>query len=337
MTLIVSAENIVREQWNDLVKKSPTASWFQTPQAYNFLCDVQNELTPFGFGVVADDKLEGVCIGYVVGNGKSEVGRFFTSRAVIHGGPLLANDITDNELAELLKAVTDKLKYSAIYIETRNFCDFARWKHVFKQCGLRYQPHYNYVQPTATIERDMCYDRHHNIRQSVRNGLEVRIVTKDDKDFGQVITEFYDLLNTLYKRHLRLPLFSRSFYERLICQGDTLFFVAQQNGKVVGGEVCVVLEGSTLYSWYGCRDRTIRGIHPEVFATYKAICWARDNGIPWFDFMGAGTPEQPYGVRDFKARFGGKLVEYGRFLKVNAPIRYAIGKAGIKILHLFNN
>jgi hypothetical protein len=48
--------------------------------------------------------------------------------------------------------------------------------------------------------------------------------------------------------------------------------------------------------------------------------------------MGAGKPDIPYGVRDFKMEFGGELVEHGRFLCVRKPLLYWIGELGVKIL-----
>ena len=48
--------------------------------------------------------------------------------------------------------------------------------------------------------------------------------------------------------------------------------------------------------------------------------------------MGAGKPDDGYGVRDFKAKFGGQLVEHGRFLHVMNPLLYNIGKLGVKLL-----
>ena len=49
--------------------------------------------------------------------------------------------------------------------------------------------------------------------------------------------------------------------------------------------------------------------------------------------MGAGKPgDGGYGVRDFKAKFGGKIVEHGRFLHVNNKLKYFIGKIGIYII-----
>ena len=48
--------------------------------------------------------------------------------------------------------------------------------------------------------------------------------------------------------------------------------------------------------------------------------------------MGAGKPDEGYGVRDFKARFGGTMVEEGRFIHVSHPVLYSIGKIGVKLL-----
>ena len=47
--------------------------------------------------------------------------------------------------------------------------------------------------------------------------------------------------------------------------------------------------------------------------------------------MGAGQPNVPYGVRNFKAEFGGTLVEHGRFLCVVNPLLFKIGTLGVKI------
>jgi lipid II:glycine glycyltransferase (peptidoglycan interpeptide bridge formation enzyme) len=48
--------------------------------------------------------------------------------------------------------------------------------------------------------------------------------------------------------------------------------------------------------------------------------------------MGAGAPDQDYGVREFKARFGGELVNYGRFIRINNKFLFNLGKCGMKIL-----
>ena len=50
------------------------------------------------------DRLVGVCVGYVT-KANSALKQFFTRRAIIIGGPLLAEDISDEELSALLNAV----------------------------------------------------------------------------------------------------------------------------------------------------------------------------------------------------------------------------------------
>ena len=67
-------------------------------------------------------------------------------------------------------------------------------------------------------------------------------------------------------------------------------------------------------------------------ATWAAIEYGARNGLSYFDFMGAGSPDSDYGVREFKSKFGGKLVNYGRFLRINHPVLYQIGKIGLKLL-----
>ena len=97
--------------------------------------------------------------------------------------------------------------------------------------------------------------------------------------------------------------------------------------------MCPVFVEKAIYEWYVCGlDEEYKEQYPSVMATYAAIEYAKQKGIPMFDFMGAGVPDQPYGVRDFKMEFGGEAVEYGRYLHIRKPLLYKIGKLGVKIL-----
>jgi len=63
-----------------------------------------------------------------------------------------------------------------------------------------------------------------------------------------------------------------------------------------------------------------------VLATWAAIEYALEQSIPKFDFMGVGIPEREYGVREFKSRFGGKMVNYGRFARISNRLFTALPK-----------
>ena len=97
--------------------------------------------------------------------------------------------------------------------------------------------------------------------------------------------------------------------------------------------MCPILDGKCIYEWFVCGDDVAyKDASPSVMATYGAMEYAHAHTIPIFDIMGAGKPDVPYGVRDFKAEFGVKLVEHGRFLKVQKPVLYGIGVMGVKML-----
>ena len=81
-------------------------------------------------------------------------------------------------------------------------------------------------------------------------------------------------------------------------------------------------------------DGVYKSVFPSSYATYAGLCYAVEHCCPVFDMMGAGTPAEHYGVRDFKARFGGKLVENGRYLFISKRILYTIGKIGVKIMKI---
>jgi lipid II:glycine glycyltransferase (peptidoglycan interpeptide bridge formation enzyme) len=101
--------------------------------------------------------------------------------------------------------------------------------------------------------------------------------------------------------------------------------------------MCPILEGRAIYELYICGlDDEYKEQYPSVMATWAAMEYATQNNIPIFDFMGAGKPDERYGVREFKARFGGELVEYGRFIKINQPVLYKLGKFGLKLSQIVN-
>ena len=149
------------------------------------------------------------------------------------------------------------------------------------------------------------------------------------------VREYYAILEHLYKTRVKTPLFPFSFFEKLWQHKDGRFILVALNGEIIGGTVCVEQEGKCLYEWFACgRDGEWKTIFPSTLATYSGIRYAAEHSCPRFDMMGAGKPDEAYGVRDFKAKFGGKEVEHGRFLCITKPVLYQIGKLGVAILKM---
>lgn len=316
-------------QWEILAHESETSTWFQTPSAFLFYKKTNELYDPFAFAIEVNGALRGVCVGYVTKD-KNLIKQYFTRRAIIIGGPLLAQGITDSELMSLLLHTKSQLK-NAIYVETRNFNDYSKWKNVFLKTGFQYHAHYNFKVDCSSEEimmKNMDRGRKRNINSSIEAGCEMI----ENPTMEQVI-EWYAILKDLYTSKVKTPLFPLSFFKILYEQKDCKYFLIKYKEKVIGGTACVVEDGKAIYEWYGCgKDGEIKGVAPSVLSTYQGMKYAEEHSIPILDMMGAGSPNEDYGVRKFKERFGGKLVEHGRFICITKPILYKIGVLGVKII-----
>ena len=211
MLEIIEAQKIGKTAWNALVKASPVANWFQTPEAYDFF-DSLSFLDAFAFGIENEGQLKGVVVGYVQKDG-GKLKQFFSRRAIITGGPLLAGDITDEELSALLKVLITNLKHNAIYIEARNFNDYSRWRKVFEECGFGYEPHYDVQVDTtslATVNGRLDRNRRRNIKKAMENGL----VMEDNPTLDDM-KRFYAMLEDLYRTKVKVPLYPMEFFMKL--------------------------------------------------------------------------------------------------------------------------
>ena len=330
MPRIIEAHDIDRLAWDDLTKTSSVSTWFQTPEAYAFF-DNLSVLEAFVLGIESEGRLKGLAVGYVQKDG-GKLKQYFSRMAIVNGGPLLADDITEEELSFLLNALKSRLKRRAIYIETRNYNDYSPWRHVFEKCGFAYEPHYDIWVDTTdmnVVNDHLGKSRKRDIRVSLRDGAT--LVTRPT--IGQ-IKDYYLILSDLYKNKVKTPLFPLEFFEKLHQLPSAAFLLVEFGGQIVGGTVCVGLQGKALYEMYACgRDGIHKNIFPSELATFAGLQYAVEHGLPRFDMMGAGKPgDGGYGVRDFKLKFGGGLVELGRNICICRQLLYGIGKLGIKIM-----
>ncbi|MBQ8833253.1 MAG: GNAT family N-acetyltransferase [Paludibacteraceae bacterium] len=338
MIQLLTYPDIDPQQWQALVNHSPYATWFQTPEAYEFYASLPEEMMPFALGIEENGHLAGVIVGYTTQE-KNPIKQLLTCRSIIIGGPLLDEHISDEALSALLGAVAPASRLSPfasrlmkpIYIETRNFHDYSRWKEVFQYSGFAYQPHLNFHVDTSSmelVESRLGKNRKRDIKTSLRDGAMII-----EHPTIEQVRSYYALLKHLYTTKIKTPLFSWDFFEKLHAHPNGRFILVELNGEIIGGTVCVVLPNKCIYEWFVCgRDGEWKSIFPSSLATYAGIRYAAEHGCSRFDMMGAGKPDEAYGVRDFKARFGGELVEHGRFLCVRKPLLYWIGKMGVKLL-----
>lgn len=368
MIRVQTYKEIDRGEWSRLVQTSATGTWFQTPEAYEFFALQPELFKPFVVAISNDaslseaqqsinsslQMLRGVCVGYVTVE-RNLIKQYFTRRAIIIGGPVIANDATSEEVETLMIAVRNQFKIldlrfkilnSPIFIETRNFNDYSRWKGAFEKAGFEYKKHLNF-HVDCTDKEKMWERLSENRKRQVRH-VNGNFKFKISFPFGTItsnlrfdnlsvteqdVREWYDILSELYRKKVKTPLWPVEFFLEFYRQKRGVYLLQKHNGKVVGGIMCPIFENRCIYEWYICgMDSEYKDIRPSVMATWAAMDYANQHGIARFDVMGAGVPDVPYGVRDFKAEFGGQLVEHGRFVCVREPILYKIGVLAVKML-----
>ena len=127
--------------------------------------------------------------------------------------------------------------------------------------------------------------------------------------------------------------FKTEGYRKMICscgyakEGNLKAnFVLDGKGKITFKD--------TIYDFYAGSKVKFYNKYPNDLIPWEVFKWGKENNYKVFDFGGAGKPGVPYGVRDYKLKFGGELVNFGRFEKVNKPLLMKLGKTGLNLYRI---
>jgi len=322
--------NNLTENWRNLLSVSDKASFFQSPECYDFYKSL-SFLKPVLVYVEEGDVIKGLVCGYVIDEGKG-IKKWMTRRAIIPGGALLHPNISDKNLTLLLRKLNNELKkQQVIYSEFRNYRDFTTYIESFGKAGYQYYPHLNFhvLTPDPNIAKSKLNStKRRHLKVSEKNGVSTYLSNAEID-----IAQFYQLLSELYRTKVKTPLFPYEFFQKIINNNWARFFVVKFGNTVIGGSVCVVYNGAIIYEWFVCgNDFEFKNLYPSTMATWAPIEYGAVQGYEYFDMMGAGRPDNDYGVRDFKSKFGGNLVEFGRFVSIQKPILFFIGKLIVSLI-----
>jgi len=330
MKTITTYNEDLKLKWNALLHSCESYTFFQTPDCFELYAKVMG-MEPFMLALEDNNQLSAIVCGYITFE-KNKIRNFFTRRAIIPGGIVVKHAISERALRSFLTDLSVELnKMNAIYIEMRNYNSYDKYLQVFNDSKFVFQPHLNIHILTPDLDfvtRQLSATKRRDIRLSEKNGVSW-CLSSSEKD----MKSYYEILSELYRTKIKTPLFDFSFFREIITKDYCRFFVVKYENEVIGGSLCVELDSKVLYEWFVCGlDGQIKNLFPSTIATWAAIEYAAKKGLSHFDMMGAGKPNESYGVRDFKLRFGGQLVEHGRFLHICNPILYYIGKQVVTFL-----
>jgi len=324
----ITTKDIDRQKWKDLLGHKKATFPFQSPDIFDLYNIAENSSAEV-FAVEKNGQYKALVVVSI--QKESGIKAFFSRRGIIYGGPVINSD--DSKLVEFfLREIQKALKHKVIYVETRNSFDYSQYAAQFEHCGWAYEARLNVQLNIEDLTVDdvlakMKYNRRREIRISKEQGAVTRLAANVEE-----VKAFYLILEDLYKERVKLPLPPLSFFTNLFENDSGSIFVVAHEDKIIGGVYCVQNEYMICTFYYA----GLRAYHKKIFPTHLAIMaaigFAIEKQLKLVDFMGAGKPNEAYGVRDFKLQFGGDLVEHGRYNKVFNPFLFKIGQMGLKLL-----
>lgn len=322
-------------KWNKFVNTHPNGNIFQTSEMFEVFLKTKNH-TPLFFYIEESRTNDIIGVLSCVLIYQSAILRYFTSRCIVWGGPLVKGD--DKQIASyLIKKLINEVRKVSIFLQFRNIFDISYFQDVFVSNGFTYEAHLDIIislsQEWIQLKNNIRKSRLRNFTKSTNKGVVFHKINNPEE-----IREGYKLIEETYNR-IKLPFPDYShfkvLYDILNSPNNSLkniYYFSAMLGKIMVGIRVILAYNGMLYDYYAGSSSEYKNYYPNDFLLVNILRWGTENRFNYFDFGGAGKPSVPYSVRDYKMQFGGELVEYGRYIKINKPILYFIGKVGVKVL-----
>lgn len=328
---------IVRELpetiWRDYLQQHPQANIFHTPEMYQVFARAQGYRPQFWAAVDATGWPLALFLPVEVTLFGGPL-RPLTTRAILYGS-LLCTPGPEGEraLAELLRAYRRAARGRALYTELRHLADQSALHPLLAAQGFTHEGHLNYLidldRPVEAIMESIGARTRKNIRRALRDE-QLRVVEVTGRD---QVASVYQLLQQTYAA-AQVPLAHPSLFEAafdILYPQNMVKFILIQVGEACAAGSVELLFKDTIYGWYGGLDRAYSRHSPNELLTWSILSWGATHGYKVYDFGGAGKPEEEYGVREFKAKFGGTLVNFGRSTWIHNPALFRLSSWGYEL------
>lgn len=257
----------------------------------------------------------------------------FASRSIWFAEPICD---ADQSGADALKVLVDRhdrhVGRKVLFSEIRPLQSDGIERDVLVDASFEPYDYLNYVVDLSVGEEALWKGLSKNCRKQVKK-CEARGVTLDKVSAGpEAVRQMYQCVSLSYQRS-GIPLAGVELFLAAIREFDSEQIdirLARFEGKIVASGITLKY-GDRVFAWYGGAER-VTGLSPFSLLTWDEIKSGSREGFRFYDFGGAGVPERPYGPREFKSKFGGELVNFGRYRKANSKIVFAAAESAFRIL-----
>lgn len=319
--------------WNSFVSDHPQGTIFHTAEMIQTFAQTKD--LPWAQAAIDE---RGSVVALIVATHVPTVrllpGRI-AARSLWFAEPICEDSPAGRQALEQLIQEHDKyMKRRTLFTEIRAIQDTRVVRPILEACDYEHLDYLNYVVDTkATLDerwKSLSKSCRSKIRKTQKRGVQILL---DNTHAG--ISKMYPLIEETYRRS-KVPLAEEElFHAALDClpEGSVQIRLSVQDANVMAAGIGLVYK-DRFFAWYGGSSRT-PSLAPFDLLTWDEIRWCVENEIDYYDFGGAGWPDEEYGPRDFKAKFGGELVCFGRYRKVLDPFMLSIAEKGFAALRSF--
>jgi serine/alanine adding enzyme len=334
LKIITDPTKINRDSWDEFILNHKDGNIFQSSKYYDSL--LNTELYNPLFIACTDDvnsNLCGLIVGVIQSDHRGLLG-FFTRRCIIVGGPIVSKENDEIIYNLLLRELKNQLKWKVLFTQFQFFIKpESKIFDIYINYGYYYEDYLNILVDTTIGKEELWKGVKRNRKDGINKG------NRQNYQFSVVVSEaaisvFYSLLVKMYKR-IKKPIPPKNHFDALqsnLNSGQMKFFQLAHEDQVVISLLCFH-DKSRLYAYYVgiAQDEKLLNLKPVDYFYWQVILWCHENGINYFDWMGAGKKSEKYGVRDFKLQYGGELFENGRMSKFSNKYIGAVIKFLLKI------
>ncbi len=332
---------VVREldekRWGEFVAEHPHGNIFHTPEMFRVFARAEG-FDPTLWAAVADS---GRILALMLPVRITALGQLFlriSTRSVVFGSVLCGEGAEGAEALDLLLAeYVRNANGASLFTELRNLVSLDSYQPVLRKNGFEHEGHLNYLIDLARSPEDILKSIGPRTRKAIRHGVRAARVSVEEVKEREGVAACYGLLRRTYSA-ARVPLASQSLFEAALellrPKGMIRFSLARVDEVPVAASV-ELLHKRVMFGWYGGVDRSFGQYTPNEVLQWHVLEWGANNGYALYDFGGAGKPDLKYRVRDYKAKFGGELVNFGRNTFVHAPGLLKLSEFGYQVLRRF--
>jgi serine/alanine adding enzyme len=320
---------VPEDEWRGFVEAHPQGNIFHTPEMFQVFSRAERHRPSLWAAVDGGGRVLALLLPVQVSllNGLS---RHFTTRAVVYGSVLCVPDGVGREaLALLLRAYKREVKGHPLFTELRNLSDLNGIQPILQDTGFVYEEHLNYLVDLHRPVEEIWSSVHGNVRTNVRKARRMGVVVEEVTSLDKLPVACA-VLARVYE-HIHVPLAPYSLFEAafgiLYPRRMIKVFVARAEDTCIGTAIRLLYKG-VIYAWYAGAIRDYASYKANDLLNWHVLEWGAQNGFGCFDFGGAGKPDEDYGPRRFKAKFGGEMVEFGRNTCVHSDWRLQLSQVG---------